>query len=52
MLDVDAWARAPAHPLRLLPAYDSGDHLQPGDAGKRALAEKIDLPLLLPAQQP
>ncbi|MDN2716536.1 SGNH/GDSL hydrolase family protein [Janthinobacterium sp. SUN120] len=47
VLDFDAWARDPAHPLRLLPAYDSGDHLHPGDAGNRALAERIALPLLL-----
>ncbi|MDO8050821.1 SGNH/GDSL hydrolase family protein [Janthinobacterium sp. SUN211] len=47
VLDFDAWARDPAHPLRLLPAYDSGDHLHPGDAGNRALAEGIALPLLL-----
>ncbi|PIF11236.1 SGNH/GDSL hydrolase family protein [Janthinobacterium sp. 13] len=47
VLDFDAWARDPAHPLRLLPAYDSGDHLHLGDAGNRALAEGIALPLLL-----
>ncbi|MBE3024003.1 SGNH/GDSL hydrolase family protein [Janthinobacterium sp. GW458P] len=52
VLDFDAWARDPAYPLRLLPAYDSGDHLHPGDAGNRALAEAIDVPLLLPARQP
>ncbi|MGK5057610.1 SGNH/GDSL hydrolase family protein [Janthinobacterium sp. LB2P49] len=52
VLDFDAWARDPAYPLRLLPAYDSGDHLHPGDAGNRALAEGIDLRLLLPALQP
>ena len=52
VLDFDAWARDPAHPLRLLPAYDSGDHLHPGDAGNRALAEGIDLPLLLIGQSP
>lgn len=52
VLDFDAWARDPAHPLRLLPAYDSGDHLHPGDAGNRALAEAIDVSLLLPARQP
>lgn len=51
VLDFDAWLRDPAHPLRLLPAYDSGDHLHPGDAGNRALAEGIDLQLLLPALQ-
>jgi len=49
VLDFDAWARDPAHPLRLQATYDSGDHLHPGDAGNRALADKIDLTLLLPA---
>lgn len=52
VLDFDALARDPAHPLRLLPAYDSGDHLHPGDAGNRALAEAINMSLLLPARQP
>ncbi|MCC7643410.1 MULTISPECIES: SGNH/GDSL hydrolase family protein [unclassified Janthinobacterium] len=51
VLDFDALARDPAHPLRLLPAYDSGDHLHPGDAGNRALAEGIDLPLLFNKNQ-
>ena len=51
VLDFDALARDPVHPLRLLPAYDSGDHLHPGDAGNRALAEGIDLPLLLNKNQ-
>jgi lysophospholipase L1-like esterase len=51
VLDFDAWARDPAHPPRLLPAYDSGDHLHPGDAGNRALAEGIDLPLLFNKNQ-
>ncbi|STR25649.1 GDSL-like Lipase/Acylhydrolase [Janthinobacterium lividum] len=51
VLDFDALARDPAHPLRLLPAYDSGDHLHPGDAGNRALAEGIDLSLLFNANQ-
>jgi lysophospholipase L1-like esterase len=31
----------------MLPAYDSGDHLHPGDAGYKALAEAIDLEALL-----
>lgn len=52
VLDFDAWARDPAHPLRLLPAYDSGDHLHPGDAGNRALAEAVDLTLLFGNQSP
>jgi lysophospholipase L1-like esterase len=28
-----------------LPAYDSGDHLHPNDAGYRAMGEAIDLAL-------
>ena len=51
VLDFDARARDPAQPLRLLPAYDSGDHLHPGDAGNRALAEGIDLSLLFTTGQ-
>ncbi|WP_327393114.1 SGNH/GDSL hydrolase family protein [Streptomyces sp. NBC_01186] len=43
VLDFDAAVRDPARPARMLPEYDSGDHLHPGDAGLRALAESIDL---------
>ncbi|MEU8826700.1 GDSL-type esterase/lipase family protein [Streptomyces sp. NPDC048636] len=43
VLDFDAVVRDPSHPARILPAYDSGDHLHPGDAGLRAMAESIDL---------
>ncbi|MFD8865377.1 hypothetical protein ACFV1F_13565, partial [Streptomyces sp. NPDC059590] len=32
--------RAPRAPA---PAYDSGDHLHPGDAGLQAMADAIDL---------
>ncbi|MEU6254752.1 SGNH/GDSL hydrolase family protein [Streptomyces sp. NPDC047043] len=46
VLDFDAVLRDPAHPARILPAYDSGDHLHPGDAGLAALAESVDLTLL------
>ena len=28
-------------------AYDSGDHLHPGDAGNRAMAEVVDLDVLM-----
>ncbi|MCY9782793.1 GDSL-type esterase/lipase family protein [Nocardiopsis sp. EMB25] len=41
--DFDLVLRDPADPTRLLPAYDSGDHLHPGDAGLRAIAESVDL---------
>ena len=37
--------RDPAHPSRLLPAYDSGDHLHPNDVGYEAMARAIDLSL-------
>ncbi|WP_256361592.1 SGNH/GDSL hydrolase family protein [Streptomyces sp. TRM70350] len=46
VLDFDAAVRDPARPTRMLPAYDSGDHLHPGDAGLAALAESVDLTLL------
>ena len=47
VLDFDAAVRDPQNPLRILPAYDSGDHLHLGDAGNKAVAESIDLKLLL-----
>ncbi|WP_315809241.1 SGNH/GDSL hydrolase family protein [Pseudomonas sp. C9-3] len=50
VVDLDAHLRDPAHPQRLLPAYDSGDHLHPGDAGNQAMAESVDLGLLLEGQ--
>ncbi|WP_408909469.1 SGNH/GDSL hydrolase family protein [Streptomyces solicavernae] len=46
VLDFDAVLRDPDRPARILPAYDSGDHLHPGDAGLTALAESIDLKAL------
>jgi lysophospholipase L1-like esterase len=47
VVDFDAVLRDPAHPRRLRPAFDSGDHLHPGDAGYRAMAEAIDIAPLL-----
>ncbi|WP_443050621.1 SGNH/GDSL hydrolase family protein [Streptomyces sp. NBC_00286] len=46
VLDFDAVLRDPARPSRMLPAYDSGDHLHPGNAGLAALAGAVDLRLL------
>jgi lysophospholipase L1-like esterase len=43
VIDQDAATHDPAHPTRYLPAYDSGDHLHPNDAGHRAIANHIDL---------
>ncbi|MDQ0143099.1 SGNH/GDSL hydrolase family protein [Cupriavidus necator] len=40
--DFDAAVRDPARPQALLPAFDSGDHLHPGDAGYRAMAAQAD----------
>ena len=43
VIDFDAAMRDPANPNRFLPAYDSGDHLHPKDAGYQAMANAIDL---------
>jgi lysophospholipase L1-like esterase len=43
VIDFDLAVRDPADPHRLLPAYDSGDHLHPNDAGYRVMAEAINL---------
>ena len=45
-VDFDRVLRDPADPYRLLPGYDSGDHLHPDDAGYRAMADAIPLNLL------
>jgi lysophospholipase L1-like esterase len=41
--DLDALLRDPVHPSRMLPRYDSGDHLHPGDAGYEAIAVSLSL---------
>jgi len=46
VVDADKALRDPAQPTRLLPAYDSGDHLHPNTDGGRAVANSIDLKLL------
>jgi lysophospholipase L1-like esterase len=45
VIDFDLATSDPNHPARLLPAYDSGDHMHPNDAGYQAMAEAIDLSL-------
>ena len=42
VVDFDAVLRDPKRPTRMLPAFDSGDHLHPGDAGYQAMADAID----------
>jgi lysophospholipase L1-like esterase len=45
-IDFDLVTRDPSHPTRLLPLYDSGDHLHPSDAGYRAMADSISSGLI------
>jgi len=45
VIDFDKWTADPAHPDRLLPAYDSGDHLHPGVAGYKAMGESVPVHL-------
>jgi lysophospholipase L1-like esterase len=43
VVDFEQLMRDPARPEHLAPAYDSGDHLHPNDAGYKAMAAAIDL---------
>jgi lysophospholipase L1-like esterase len=45
VIDFDKATRDPANPLVYAPAYDSGDHLHPKDAGYAAMANSINLSL-------
>ncbi|QYF93858.1 SGNH/GDSL hydrolase family protein [Massilia sp. PAMC28688] len=45
VIDFDRAVRDPDHPARLLPAFDGGDHLHPGDLGMRAMADAVPLEL-------
>lgn len=45
VIDFDHAMRDPQHPDRLLPAYDSGDHIHPSPAGYQAMAIAIPLAL-------
>lgn len=46
VIDFDRAMRDPADPAALNPAYDSGDHIHPNDAGMKAMADAVDLGLL------
>ncbi len=48
VLDFDQAIRDPANPTRMLPAYDSGDHLHPNDDGYEVMAYSINLALFQP----
>jgi lysophospholipase L1-like esterase len=45
VIDFDLVTRDPGRPTRFLPAFDSGDHLHPSDAGYQTMANAIDLRL-------
>ncbi|MDX3238534.1 SGNH/GDSL hydrolase family protein [Streptomyces sp. ME03-5709C] len=46
VIDFDRALRDPNRPAALQPAYDSGDHLHPSDAGYLRMAETVRLSLL------
>ena len=43
VVDFEKATADPADPMTLLPAFDSGDHVHPTDAGYKAMADAIDL---------
>jgi lysophospholipase L1-like esterase len=43
VVDFDKAMQNPADTTALLPAYDSGDHLHPNEAGMQAMANAVDL---------
>jgi lysophospholipase L1-like esterase len=47
VIDFDRIVRDPRAPNRLLPAFDSGDHLHPSPAGYRAMGEAVPLKLFV-----
>ena len=46
VIDFDKVLRDPANPARLLPSFDSGDHIHPNDLGNQAMANAVSLSLL------
>jgi len=46
IVDFDKAIRDPAHPERMIPAYDSGDHLHPSAQGYKVMANLIKLEIL------
>jgi lysophospholipase L1-like esterase len=47
VIDFDKTVEDPSKPGYINPAYDCGDHLHPNDAGYKAMADSVDLNLLL-----
>lgn len=52
VVDQDLATHDPANPTQYLPAYDSGDHLHPNDAGHQAIANAVNLDLFTPPSLP
>jgi lysophospholipase L1-like esterase len=52
VIDQERATHDPDHRTRFLPAYDSGDHLHPNDAGHRAIGDAIDLRLFQSTARP
>lgn len=47
IVDFDRLLCDPTHPAQFAPAFDSGDHLHPGDGGNKAMADAVDIAALL-----
>jgi lysophospholipase L1-like esterase len=47
VFDYDRALRDPQHRDRMLPRYDSGDHLHPGDAGYKKMAATVKLKVVV-----
>jgi lysophospholipase L1-like esterase len=45
VIDFDKGLRDPDHLARMLPIYDNGDHLHPGDVGYTRMGDLVDLSL-------
>jgi lysophospholipase L1-like esterase len=52
VIDFERALGDPARPDRLHPAFDSGDHLHPDDAGYAAMAAAVDLRLFAAGRRP
>jgi lysophospholipase L1-like esterase len=52
VIDQDTATHDPAAPTRFRAAYDSGDHLHPGDRGMQAIADAVDLGTFGPPRTP
>jgi lysophospholipase L1-like esterase len=48
VIDFEKVVLDPANPEKILPAFDSGDHIHPNDAGYEAMANSIDISLFQP----